>query len=233
MVDDPVALFVAALSEVHGEGFFNPWREWDPDMDMWSIPAPMMRRERLIRHLSIYPALILVGEAPGYQGCRYSGVPFTSERLIIEGQIPRVSELHHWPRVEFGDRIHHAEVERITTRDKPWSEPSATIVWKALHDLRIADTTVMWNAFPFHPYRPGFPLSNATPTVEQLLNGREWLARLLQLPNLRNAEVLPIGKKAAAMLEGVRQFPVTLRHPANGGAKLFREQLAAYVKQAR
>ena len=126
-------------------------------------------------------------------------------------------------------------IERITTRPKPWSEPSATIVWRALHLLGIHETTVLWNAFPFHPHREREPLSNATPTVEQLLSGREWLVRFLQLPNLRNAEVLPVGQKAAAMLDGIlppRRVP-TLRHPANGGAKLFREQLAAYVRRAR
>lgn len=226
--------FVHDLGRARPSGtVFNPWREWDPDMDVWHEPAPMMRQERLARHLSIRPLLVLVGEAPGYQGCRYSGVPFTSERLIVEDRIPRVSELHHWPRVEFPDRIHPATVEHITKRAKPWSEPSATIVWKALYEFGLAYTTVMWNAFPFHPHRDGVPLSNATPTVEQLLEGREWLIRFLELPNIKFAEVLPVGNKAASMLEGLRRFPFVVRHPANGGAPKFREQLATYARKVK
>ena len=40
--------------------------------------------------MSIQPGYLLIGEASGYQGCRISGIPFTSERLIMEGVVPRL-----------------------------------------------------------------------------------------------------------------------------------------------
>lgn len=210
-----VDAFVRDIGSTPVYDAFNPWADSD-STDVFE-PGWEGRQVRLFAHLACYPRLVLVGEAPGYQGCRYSGVPFTSERLILEGQVPRVN-------------IDETLYERITTRDKPWSEPSATIVWKALHAYGLAESTVMWNAFPFHPHRPGVIHSNATPTVEQLLAGREWLVKFLALPNLAGATVLPVGKKAAAMLEGIApKPPVVLRHPANGGARLFSEGLGAYA----
>src|SRR6185369_3557126 len=98
-------------------GLFNPWQDHCPhDVD---ADAPAWKLERLGRHLDCDPAFILVGEAPGYQGCRYSGIAFTSERLLIEGTIPRIPALPN----------------RLSTRRLPFSEPSATIVWKTLYRL--------------------------------------------------------------------------------------------------
>src|SRR5690606_6746390 len=112
-------------------------------------------RERLAQHLSCNPAWILVGEAPGYQGCRHTGVAFTSERLLLEGAIPRVSQA----------------IERLTDRRLPFSEPSATIVWKALYALGIAERTIMWNALQLHPVGAAGDWSNRTPIDAELQHG--------------------------------------------------------------
>jgi len=120
-----------------------------------SPDAPAARVTRLRRHFEIVePKVILIGEASGYQGCRFSGVPFTSERLVCEGAIPRI-----------------AATTRFTTRRLPWSEPSATIVWKTLFALDIAEDTLMWNALPLHPMKTGKPLSNRSPTGDELAAG--------------------------------------------------------------
>ncbi|WP_207653606.1 hypothetical protein [Clostridium peptidivorans] len=46
-----------------------------------------IRRENLMIYLKqmykLKPKIILVGEAPGYRGCRLTGVPFTSEHLLM------------------------------------------------------------------------------------------------------------------------------------------------------
>ena len=102
------------ISDFIAPNVFNPWRDADP-LDskdcVYENYGVLERRARLRSHFETQPTLLLIGEAPGYQGCHFSGVPFTNEKLIIDGAIPRVFS-----------------VGRITTRPRPWCEPSATIV---------------------------------------------------------------------------------------------------------
>jgi len=138
----------------HGQkGLFNPWRDCSADDLLANTPES--RLHRLAQHLDCAPDFILCGEAPGYQGCVRSGIAFTSERLLIEGAIPRVSRV----------------AGRLTERRLPFSEPSATIVWKTLYKLGIAEKTILWNAVQLHPYMPGNRLSNRTPTPAEIALG--------------------------------------------------------------
>lgn len=121
---------------------FNPWKETLSDDE--AINTPEAKLQRLAAHLDCSPRFILCGEAPGYQGCARSGVAFTSERLLLEGAIPRIAALP----------------QRLTSRRLPFSEPSATIVWKTLYQLGIAEVTILWNAVQLHPFLIGNPLSN-------------------------------------------------------------------------
>src|SRR5690606_29435965 len=93
---------VASLSR-GTRGLFNPWVERCPD-DLDSN-GPEEKLRRLAAHLECAPDFILCGEAAGYQGCRHSGIAFTSERLLGEGAIPRV-----------------AATGRLTSRRLPFSE---------------------------------------------------------------------------------------------------------------
>lgn len=181
---------------------FNPW------MNL----ACLMR---LQEHFDCNAEFLLIGEAPGYQGCRWTGVPFTSERLVLDGGIPRVT---------CGDRT-------ISGRDRPYSEPSATVVWGCLHKLGIADRTVMWNAFAWHPHKPGNPESNRAPTRSELQAGADVLHSVLQ--HFNYARYVAVGQVAKKALEtaGVSVF-ATVRHPSMGGATLFREQMRALVAQS-
>lgn len=60
---------------------FNPYSDNDP--------FGAVRRKNLQIYLEnmkiLKPKVLLVGEAPGYNGCRYSGIPFTSERIMMQG----------------------------------------------------------------------------------------------------------------------------------------------------
>ena len=68
---------------------FNPWASGDAmDTAPESRASYGARLERLLRHLDTKPLLLLVGEAPGFRGCHFSGVPFTNEKLILAGKIP-------------------------------------------------------------------------------------------------------------------------------------------------
>lgn len=188
-------------------GLFNPWRDQCPH----DMPGngPQARLERLATHLDCKPRLILAGEAPGYQGCRYSGVAFTSERLLGEGAIPRI-----------------APPGRLSTRPRPFSEPSATIVWKTLYRLGLAEDTILWNALQMHPHRPGVPWSNRTPSDEELLKGAAALHLLIEA--FPAARIVAVGRKAESLLQQMGLTPAgAVRHPANGGATAFASGLEA------
>ncbi len=184
------------------EGLFNPWRDHCPH----DAPGngPIEKLARLARHLDCDPEFILAGEAPGYQGCRYSGIAFTSERLLGEGAIPRIPALSG----------------RLSTRRLPFSEPSATIVWKTLYKLGIAERTLLWNAMQLHPHRPGNLWSNRTPTPEEIHLGEPAL-RMLSAA-FPSARIIAVGKKSEGLLHDMC-IPIagSVRHPANGGATEF------------
>ena len=192
-------------------GLFNPWRDHCPHETIAN--GPDQRLERLSRHLDCRAELILIGEAPGYQGCRYSGIAFTSERLLLEGAVPRIPSLSG---------------QRLSTRRLPFSEPSATIVWGTLTRLGVADRTILWNAVQLHPHRPDAPWANRTPTDRELEYGIPALQLLLAA--FPEAGIVAIGKKAEYLLARAG-IPVTgaVRHPANGGASKFAEGLSTLV----
>jgi len=192
------------------DGLFNPWKDSCPHDAAGNGPTEKL--ERLALHLACDPEFILVGEAPGYQGCRYSGVAFTSERLLGEGAIPRIPALQG----------------RLSDRRLPFSEPSATIVWKTLYRLGIAERTILWNAMQLHPYRAEELWSNRTPTPEEIKLGEPAMRLLIEA--FPKAKVVAVGKKAEGLL-GEMNIRVTgaVRHPANGGATEFSSGLQALM----
>jgi hypothetical protein len=199
--------FLHRLRSYRAEHVFNPWAQRNAD----DLPGngPAARLERLAAHVGVDAAQVLIGEAPGYQGCRVSGIPFTSERLIMAGLIPRVG----------------AQSARLSARPRPWSEPSATIVWSALHELGIAHTTVLWNTFPWHPHRPDNPYSNRAPTRAECQLGLSIVETLLA--GLPHARLFAVGRYAERVLREIGREAVVLRHPAQGGAGQFRRTLRA------
>ncbi len=192
-------------------GLFNPWA----DRCTADLPGngPEDKKLRLAAHLDCAPRFILCGEAPGYLGCRHSGVAFTSERLLLEGGIPRIA----------------APAGRLTSRRLPYSEPSATIVWKTLKSLGIAEHVILWNALQMHPHRPGEFESNRTPTDTELMRGAPAMRLLAQA--YPNAKLVAIGRKSELLLQRMGlQTAGQVRHPANGGATEFAQGLAALAQ---
>lgn len=212
-----------ALGEAGTETVFSPWGDTDT-LDA-SRTAPLDRRKRLLAHFRCEPKIVLVGEAPGYRGCHFSGIPFTSQATLLSGVVPRV-ELDYWR----GGKMRPLPL-RITRFLNPLSEHSATIVWRTLHELGIAEHVVMWNAFPWHPHEPGDPMSNRTPTAAERASGLQILAEVVSI--YRDARFFPVGRLAEESLKhlGV-EFTRSLRHPARGGAAAFAAGLAAEIKEA-
>lgn len=190
---------------------FDPWNAVSSD-DI--APAAVEgRRERLRLHLSApAPRLLLVGEAPGYQGTRITGCPFTSEALLLEGGVPRIGKIGN----------------RLTSRRLPWREPSSTIVWRALRELGLMDQTILWGAFPWHPHG-ATPLSNRAPNEAEKAIGAVFLHTLLAA--LPAVTVIAVGNVAADSLRKLGVHADKIRHPSNGGATAFRVGLALVAKQ--
>ena len=188
---------------------FNPWRERCTDDEPCN--GPDAKLARLAAHLACDPKFILCGEAAGYQGCRHSGIAFTSERLLREGRIPRISPMSH----------------RLTSRALPYSEPSATIVWGALYNLGIEERTILWNALPMHPHKSRDEQSNRTPTSEEFEIGKRALQMLVREFPL--AKVVAVGRKAEKSLKTMDIRAEYVRHPANGGATKFAQGLELLV----
>jgi uracil-DNA glycosylase len=197
---DPIERLIADLAEAKIGTTFNPYRDTDPSLDRQDAAA--IRLENLVNYLQArsHPVLLLVGEAAGYAGCRFSGIAFTSERSLPP--------------------------ERRTSCDpRGHVEHSASIVHRLLRELDLEAETVLWNACPTHP--AGLtPLSNRTPTRDELAAGRPFLVRLMAI--LQPAVVVAVGVHAARALPRL----ATVRHPANGGAAAFRAGLAAVAATA-
>lgn len=139
--------------------------------------------------------VLALGEAAGYQGMRWSGIAFTSERDLLRWGPPY----------------------RITSeRPGGWSEPSGTIVHRVLGELGAELGVVLWNTVPHHPHHPGRPLSNRRPTVAEVAAGAVFVERVLEL--LQPQLVVAVGRIAEGVL-GDRA--VYVRHPANGGGAAF------------
>ncbi|MFQ5588445.1 MAG: uracil-DNA glycosylase [Nitrospiria bacterium] len=206
-----IKALIKALASAKPPGLFNPWAQHSGD-DLFA-EAHLLRQRRLFQHWSApEPRLVLIGEAAGYQGCRYSGMPFTSERLILEGKIPRI---------EAGLAV------RISSRNRPWSEPSATIVWNTLDGLGVAESTVLFNAVPWHPEGKKGPASNRTPTAAEKAVGAPYLKQFISLfPNL---PVAALGNIASDTLRALKISHTKVRHPAYGGAAKFREGLVTLM----
>jgi hypothetical protein len=201
---------LVATLPVGKPGLFNPWADHCPHDAEGNGPAAKL--ERLAAHLDCEPEFILAGEAPGYQGCRYSGIAFTSERLLGEGAIPRIAALSG----------------RLSNRRLPFSEPSATIVWKTLYRLGIAERTILWNALQLHPHRADELWLNRTPSPEEIALGEPAMRMLIEA--FPRAKIVAVGKKAEGLLNemGV-QLTGAVRHPANGGATEFAKGLQALI----
>ncbi len=155
---DSLGSLVSDLAAATPSTLVNPYACFDPDLDR--PDGARIRAATLLAHLEerSRPPPLLLGEAAGYQGCRFSGIAFTSERSL---------PVHQW----------------TAKRQEGWKEPSATVVHEALKALGLEERTILWNVVPFHPAGSS-PLSNRTPTAAERQAGAIWLRRLCAIVRL-------------------------------------------------
>lgn len=178
-----------------------------------------VRRQNLRLYLAemvaLSPPVLLVGEAPGYQGCRRSGIPFTSDAIILD---PSVGVPVFGPDQGYQMSPEYEKVRK---------EPSATIVWQTIAQTEFCP--LIWSAYPFHPHKKEKPLSNRAPRAGELEQGREFLTMVLALVDIQT--VIAVGNNAAKSLTAMDVDHVKVRHPSHGGKADFVAGFAAVVAQ--
>ena len=192
---------LAELTRLRIGATFNQYADEGPD----DVPgAAAIRLENLRAYLAERPGadVVCLGEAGGYQGMRWSGIAFTSERDLLRWGAPY----------------------RTTCAARTWSEPSGTIVHKVLAELGAEHRVILWNTVPTHPHRPGEPLSNRRPTTAEVEAGAPLAMRLVEL--VRPRTVVAVGRIAESVLPAGTAY---VRHPANAGGPAFREGMRAIL----
>ena len=212
--------FLRLLKASPAGAVFNPWWQIDEGNDIDS-QSPAIRRKHLagyFRERLDKARLAIVGVALGYRGGHFSGIPMTSERMLLRQE----------PQILTGTKPRRTSKPSVCANG--FSEPTATIVWGALLKIgvRLAEF-VLWNAFPWHSFDPRCGLlSNRMPNKSEQLSGRAVLKGFLEL--FRCERIVALGKIAAAQLEQLGVNAYCVRHPASGGAKLFREQIVRIIR---
>ena len=222
--------FLRLLNVSPSGAVFNPWWEVDEQNDV-GHNAPAIRRNQLRAYLEERLAkskVAIIGEALGYRGGHFSGIPMTSERILLGKKKGSGIELEH---------VFSSIKPRRTSKPKScpdgFSEPTATIVWSTLLRLGLKPQQfVLWNAFPWHSFDPrrGM-LSNRMPNKSERSAGLAVLKAFLDL--FPCDEIVALGNVAVSQLKEMNVECQGVRHPASGGAKLFREQIGRILQKLR
>lgn len=200
MLHDVLDLFESHVFPVAStEEQFNPYRDRREDLDV--TDAPRLRREHLRAYLRAYdaaPPVFLLLEAPGPWGCRFSGVPITSEAQLVDPGFP-------------------IDGQQTSREEDPHTEYSASIFWRVLQPH--FPHFFVWNSLPLHPHDPDEPLSIRTPRRTEV---REWQSLLTGLLDTLDPDrIVGVGRKAERALKEAGADPTYVRHPSQGGAKKF------------
>jgi len=191
------------------DDLFNPYRDRRDDLDVPGASAH--RRDNLRRYLDCFdeaPRLFLLLEAPGPWGCRFSGVPVTSESQLTAPGFP-------------------VDGTATSREDVPLTEYSASIFWRVLrpHFPRF----FVWNSLPLHPHDPDDPLTIRTPRRSEVRAWHDLLRGLLDA--LDPDRTVGVGRKGERALDEVGADPTYVRHPSQGGANKFEAGMETIVSE--
>jgi len=224
--------FVDMLQECRSNGSVsNPWADCDPKFDR-DEHAPRHRSNHLRAYLNARlnaAEALLIAEAPGYQGAKFSGIPMTCERTL----------LGHRRGVSGGDVFDESIERHRTSRPEAsnkqavmrWGfcEPTAAYVWRGISDRTgISKKIVLWNLFGFHPHETTNTLTNRAPTDTEILSNQPVLEAFLRL--FPDRPILSMGNISKEYLtRWGHRYELFTRHPANGGGAVFRKQFAEFL----
>lgn len=194
--------FVEGLATLTFENVFNPYADQCPEHDKPDAAAIRRRNlESILRAAEILETdSIWFGRDLGYRGGRRTGLALTDE--------PHLAVLS---RV-FGN----IEIERATSTS-PVAERTAREIWKMIQLLPTPP--LLWNAFPFHPFRPGDPMSNRCHSAREARLVCDVLETFLNW--FRPRQVIALGNDAHRALQRIGRKSICVRHPSYGGQAAF------------
>ena len=146
--------------------------------------------------------VLLVGEAPGFKGCKLTGIPFSSGKMIEES-----------------DHRLFRSIKKELTISEIDSENTATMVWEYL--ARKRTIPLFWNSFPFHPHPENNLHKNRAPNKNEIATGVSYLQNLAEIfqPE-RIAGIGHAGTRCATLAFPDREIAY-IRHPSYGGKSDF------------
>jgi hypothetical protein len=193
---------------------FNQYRNRDLAVDLPDVNE--IRKENLWNYLNSFserPSILMVGEAAGPWGCRFSGVPFTGEKQFCESIFPF-----------FGHQSSKNNPSLETKKFPPYVSLSAKIFWKVLKPCH--PKFFVWDCVPLHPHEVNKILSVRNPTSREVSDFSELLRKIVEI--IRPRQILSIGRKAEEASTYVGIESTYIRHPSHGGADKFEEGVKSY-----
>jgi len=178
---------------------FNQYADENREVDRRG--AAGIRRRNLIDYVLSYelrPDIVVLAEAPGPWGCRFSGIPITSEEQLQDPVFPLKGDVSG-------------------RRGEPYSEYSARIFWRVM--AGYFPRFFVWNAVPLHPHKQGKPLSIRAPGISELRDFAELTGALMEAVGPQ--VVVALGRKAEYQLGELGVAAEYVRHPSQGGAAAF------------
>ena len=185
---------------------FNQYRDQNYQVDLPNAAA--IRAGNLRNYLAgaIDASVLAVGEAAGPWECRFSGVPFTGERQLLDPGFPLR-----------GKRSSRNIPTRPIRVAPPFISRSAEIFWSVMLPYRRC--FLVWNAFPLQPHQPHDFLTVRNPKAREVAQFGEALRLIAEY--LQPSRIVAVGRKAFAALTAVGGDPVYVRHPSQGGKSEF------------
>ncbi|CAN8139118.1 Uracil-DNA glycosylase-like domain-containing protein [uncultured Thiomicrorhabdus sp.] len=200
---DRIEQFLERLAAYeHSETVYNPYKDKNAVNNLREYLALFINECSQVN--------MLVGEAPGYLGCRITGIPFTSSEQLTNTMHPQLLKIKQ--------KLNFSSIQ---------SENTANFMWDVLADEK--DIPLLWNSFPFHPHNKGNQHSNRAPNAAEIEHGREFLVNLFEI--FKPVRIASIGRKGQKALNAAfpgRQISY-IRHPSYGGKAEFIEGMKNFI----
>jgi hypothetical protein len=192
--------FVAALSRTQTPpNLFNPFNQICLVHDRPDAPA--IRCRNLIRLLRAHQRL--------------------GTKMVWVFEAPSYQGIYE----DIGELLGMQAVFEKATEGESKTALTTRLAWKLAQDLNLKP--LIWEAIPFHPHYANQPLTNRRPTSKEIGQYKHFLLEPLGL--FAPEHVLAVGRVAERALEICGVEATYVRHPAQGGAVEFREQVAGVL----